>query len=92
METVGSRGYRFLTPASEVEEPSQRIAPVAPPRTRGVAVIVSAGLAAGALILAIGLIVDPGGLRHWLLRQSSRPIHAIAVLPLTNLSGDPAQE
>ena len=51
--------------------------------------------AAGAMVAAVLLLLatNPGGLpdRLW-QRHSPVPIHSIAVLPLENLSGDPAQE
>lgn len=51
--------------------------------------------AAGAMVAAVLLLLatNPGGLRDRLWqRHSPVPIHSIAVLPLENLSGDPAQE
>ena len=52
----------------------------------------AAALALGIVLLVIALgALDVGGVRHRLL--GSRPgIHSIAVLPLTNLSGDANQE
>jgi eukaryotic-like serine/threonine-protein kinase len=53
----------------------------------------------GVAIVAIGLLFSPGTVSHWrdlLLRwnhsMSKTEIHSLAVLPLQNLSGDPAQD
>ena len=48
----------------------------------------------GALaILAVGFVgLNLGGLRDRLFRRAAPAIQSLAVLPLTNLSGDPAQE
>jgi len=51
-----------------------------------------AGLLAGALLLIVLLGFDVGGARDWLRRQSSAPVHSLAVLPLQNLSGDAGQD
>jgi len=45
------------------------------------------------LLAGAVLILNPAGLReHIFSRTQLRPIHSIAVLPLANLSGDPAQD
>lgn len=47
----------------------------------------------GLLALAAGILLLSPGLRHRLWGTAAPPgIHSIAVLPLVNLSGDPAQE
>jgi TolB-like protein/DNA-binding winged helix-turn-helix (wHTH) protein/Tfp pilus assembly protein PilF len=104
VETVSSRGYRFIMPVSR---PSERNEPAAlavpfseqnrtqtqPSRlVRQLAGSVTAGLLGGALLLGILLSFDVGGARQWLRRHSNHPVRSLAVLPLQNLSGDPAQE
>jgi hypothetical protein len=88
IETLPQRGYRFLAPvetvASEVPSPPFRpeAAPTisSPPVRAGRWFLLGLGLAALILIAYAAV--------HF--RQSR--IQSIAVLPLANLSGDPAQE
>jgi TolB-like protein/Flp pilus assembly protein TadD len=74
------------------------IPPVALPRPDGRRGAGKRGLrvalaAAGVLVLAGTLVVlDVGGLRTRLLGGGGRPIRSLAVLPLDNYSGDPAQQ
>jgi TolB-like protein/DNA-binding winged helix-turn-helix (wHTH) protein/Tfp pilus assembly protein PilF len=104
VETVSSRGYRFIMPVNRVSETIEPAA-LAPPfseqfRTqaqpsrlvRQWAGSVAAGLLGGALLLGILLSFDVGGARQWLRHHSNHPVRSLAVLPLQNLSGDPAQE
>src|SRR6266849_298409 len=93
VETLPRRGYRFIG-ALDVPEgahegpPREQRAPGARSRRWSVAL-------AGALALAVGLSLasNVGGLRDRLMGgAASERIHSIAVLPLRNLSGDPAQE
>jgi TolB-like protein/DNA-binding winged helix-turn-helix (wHTH) protein/Tfp pilus assembly protein PilF len=87
VETIPRRGYRpveQVAPTPEESEPFRK--------TSRRKVIWAVTLAvAGALILLIGL-----NRTRLLSRLSGRPaassIHSIAVLPLENLSGDPAQD
>ena len=99
--TVPGRGYRFVADAAEVSEPAEdelasAPGPAAPAAAsapasadegwpwRRVVVVAGAALAAGALIYA---------LRSPQAIATARPqITALAVLPLSNLSGDPSQE
>ena len=102
VETIGSRGYRFIAPVAEVIQTSEVAAPVAPVvpgpsqerpkqlynRRRwimGTAIL---------LIAATGIVLgfNVGGTREWLEQRRNPPIKSLAVLPLQNLSGDPAQE
>jgi TolB-like protein/DNA-binding winged helix-turn-helix (wHTH) protein/Tfp pilus assembly protein PilF len=103
IQTIPRRGYLFLKPveyvAASTAAPSQvaRPAPLdAPFPTTGVKRIsrgvspklvkVAAGMALAALVVA--------GVTHWLKasRSAPQPVHSIAVLPFTNLSGDANQE
>ncbi len=91
VETVSSRGYRFLVPVENVLQAPGRAVPPAS-QLRWLSSTVAVGLLAGALLVGAFLGLDVGGARQWLLRHSNRPMGSLAVLPLENLSGDPAQE
>ena len=89
VETVSSRGYRFLDPLGNAprQDPVKR-----PSWVRRFSYSVAVGLLGGTLLLAVFLGLDIGGARQWLRRQSNPRIRSLAVLPLENLSGDPQQE
>jgi TolB-like protein/DNA-binding winged helix-turn-helix (wHTH) protein len=96
IETVARRGYRFIAPVSSpgvveaaISEPA---ATKAQPRSRRVVVSLLTGLLAGALLLGIVLGLNLANSRDWLRRRSNPQVRSLAVLPLQNLSGDPAQE
>jgi TolB-like protein/DNA-binding winged helix-turn-helix (wHTH) protein len=99
IETLPRRGYRFVAPVTEIcaanrgaeREPAVRAdRPGASLRRYGASVL--AGLLGGGLLLALVLGLDVGGVGRWLRRASNQPVTSLAVLPLQNLSGDPAQE
>jgi TolB-like protein len=50
------------------------------------------GLLGGTFLLVVLIILSVGGSRRWPRRESSPAIRSLVVLPLENLSGDPAQE
>ena len=100
IETLPRRGYRYIGPVEDapaqpvsVEEPdnSGKVLSLAGPRKRGshLAVVARAGILCS--LLALGLIA-------WTVWRpvSAKPvgasIHSLAVLPLSNLSGDPSEE
>ena len=88
IETLPRRGYRFI--GAMVRDAIQPEQIPSPPR-RWV------WLLAGAVLTVIAAVLfaqDAGGLRSRLLSRSPAqvPILSLAVLPLTNLSGDPEQE
>jgi TolB-like protein/DNA-binding winged helix-turn-helix (wHTH) protein len=88
IETLPRRGYRFIgTTVPNAIRPQQ----VQSPRRRWVLLLACATLTVMAAVL---FIEDAGGLRSRLLSRSAAQarIHSLAVLPLTNLSGDPEQE
>ena len=100
IETVARRGYRFIAQvrlmggianSEPLAESQQEEAERKTVTLRRLAATLVAGLIFGALLLAIVLIFDVAGTRQW-LRARTTPIRSIAVLPLENLSGDPAQE
>lgn len=103
VETVARRGYRFIAPVAvptfSANSPNgdiraktelDRQAPQLVVFRRLVTSLL-AGLVGGALLLAVVLAFDLLGARSWLYSRT-HPIRSIAVLPLENLSGDPAQE
>jgi TolB-like protein/DNA-binding winged helix-turn-helix (wHTH) protein/tetratricopeptide (TPR) repeat protein len=91
VETVSSRGYRFLAPVQNVPQTPDYAFPRAS-QFRRFSLAVVAGLLVGALLVAISLGFDLVGSRRWLRRQSNPLVRSLAVLPLENLSGDPSQE
>jgi TolB-like protein len=63
-----------------------------PSRVRWVAASIVAGFLVAGLSLLLVLGFDVGGAGTWLRRESNRPVRALAVLPLENLSRDPSQD
>ena len=98
IETLPRRGYRFIAPVKTAgadlpvrpsEGSHEGAHPSASLRKRWL--LASAGVLLGIPLLSLGLNV--GGIRDRLLSQRAQPrIESLAVLPLQNLSGDPAQE
>lgn len=88
IETLPRRGYRFIaTTVPDALQPQQ----VQSPRRRWALLLACAVLT---VLAAVLFVEDAGGLRSRLLsRAPTQPqVHSLAVLPLTNLSGDPQQE
>ena len=94
IQTVPKRGYRLIAPVEPVNRqiassvlPSQvGPEPVTALRKRRVLALIFG-------LLTIVLIFVVVGVRSlWFRMSASLPIRSIAVLPLQNLSGDPAQE
>ena len=101
IQTIPKRGYRLVAPvvtvnanaglasgisktADQVKQPTFA--------TRGLRIRVVIGITAAIALLAI-LVLIPADVRRKLAGESEVPqIRSIAVLPLDNLSGDPAQE
>jgi TolB-like protein/DNA-binding winged helix-turn-helix (wHTH) protein len=94
IETLPRRGYRFIAPVNELGE-AVAIGPqsgsLSAERLKS-AVLLGTGLLLGAALLSVVLGFNVGGARQSLRRQSNPSIHSLAVLPLENLSGDPAQD
>jgi serine/threonine protein kinase/tetratricopeptide (TPR) repeat protein len=81
VETAATKGNsRASSAAQRARKPSRKF----------LAISISLSCLLLALIVTWGL--DPGGLRSRLLRKARSPIRSIAVLPFTNLSGDPEQK
>ena len=95
IETLERRGYRFIAPVAVSDptaaapSPPPAVSPVppapAPPRRR--MALAAAGVAAIAVALAVGVMA-----RRVSSPAAETPLRALAVLPLANLTGDPAQE
>jgi TolB-like protein/DNA-binding winged helix-turn-helix (wHTH) protein/Flp pilus assembly protein TadD len=87
VETLPRHGYRLVAP---VERPEPASVPPAPPKR-----LTPAGLKAWALgavlVVVLGLAMS-GAWRGMVGRPRSVPIRSVAVLPLQNLSGDPAED
>jgi TolB-like protein/DNA-binding winged helix-turn-helix (wHTH) protein len=81
LETVHSQGYRFM---AEVEEIEQADRPAKSSRRRAWYV----GGAIAVLALAVVLWTQP----PWVDQSPGNDIRSIAVLPLSNLTGDPDQD
>jgi TolB-like protein/DNA-binding winged helix-turn-helix (wHTH) protein/Flp pilus assembly protein TadD len=102
IETIPRRGYRFIAPVNRkgtVDMVAQE-APAAPttaaaprPWRRSNALKFVAAFTVGVLLLGVPLGLSSSRIRQWLSLGSGAPaIHSLAVLPLQNLSNDPAQE
>jgi TolB-like protein/DNA-binding winged helix-turn-helix (wHTH) protein/Tfp pilus assembly protein PilF len=88
IETLPRRGYRFIgTTVPDAIQPGQ----IRSLSRRWVLLVACAVLTVIATVL---FVQDAGGLRSRLFASSpAQPqVHSLAVLPLTNLSGDPEQE
>lgn len=69
--------------------PSQKPLPISTPKSRRPVRVVAGGLLGFSLLALLGY----AGFKIWHSRTGAQPgIHSIAILPLENLSGDPAQE
>lgn len=96
IETVARRGYRFIAP---VTSPATIAVPISEPavtsrptRSRRLVAGVLAGLLAAGLLLGVILGLNVANSRDWLRHRGKPQVRSLAVLPLQNLSGDPAQE
>jgi TolB-like protein/DNA-binding winged helix-turn-helix (wHTH) protein/Tfp pilus assembly protein PilF len=96
IETLDRRGYRFIAPVGALDAATPAGRPSAPETTSGRApdhrrtVWRAAGVAAGTL--AVLLIALAPALRRNANPSDRVPIRSLAVLPLANLTGDPAQD
>jgi TolB-like protein/DNA-binding winged helix-turn-helix (wHTH) protein len=100
IQTIPKRGYRLIAPIETANgaqrihsaDPSLGTLPITASNKRKLGRVPFAFLAAALLFLLLGAF-DVGGVRTRLAGKSGAPqIHSLAVLPLQNLSADPAQE
>jgi TolB-like protein/DNA-binding winged helix-turn-helix (wHTH) protein/Tfp pilus assembly protein PilF len=103
IETLERRGYRFIAPVGQVDASSAATAPSVPETTPSATeatprmgpgrrrTIRVAGALASAALLALSISLMPV-LRRKADAPAHPPIRSLAVLPLANLTGDPAQE
>jgi len=100
VQTVVGRGYRFIAPIENFSHPDAESPEVVDSTSPGEASQDAkarrapwdrwlAGSVVLALVLAVGTYYLRSQTRRW---QGYRQIRSLAVLPLQNLSGDPAQE
>jgi len=99
IQTLSRRGYRFIgsvtgvNGTSRTEEGASTEEARVPARSRPLYRRLAIGAVLFLAIVATLFGFDVGGVRQrWLTRASTPAIHSLAVLPLQNLSGDPAQE
>jgi TolB-like protein/DNA-binding winged helix-turn-helix (wHTH) protein/Tfp pilus assembly protein PilF len=92
IETLPRRGYRFVGQING----SEQTAGVGAKPTRSVGAVVGFSVLGALAVIAVAGVMVGLNVHGWRDRQfmrSPKPqIHALAVLPLTNLSGDPEQE
>ncbi len=103
IETLPKIGYRFLAPvgtaisADSLGDTGASLASESPAgkvesRRKWLVATVLAGLLGSAVLVVLLLGFSPSRVRNRMRGAGNRPVHAIAVLPLVNLSSDPAQE
>src|SRR6266536_1535908 len=103
IETLPKIGYRFLAPvgtaisADSLGDTGASLASECPAgkvesRRKWLVATVLAGLLGSAVLVVLLLGFSPSRVRNRMRGAGNRPVHAIAVLPLVNLSSDPAQE
>jgi len=95
VETAVGKGYRFIAPVEHVLKPAVSPAPAGAAHERFNASLwrrVSILLLAAVALLAATLVLNLGGIRSRVFVRHASPIQSIVVLPLDNLSGDPAQD
>jgi len=99
VETVHRRGYRFIGEVyargnGNIREARTELPPAQALRPWNAGVIALSGAVVALVLLLVTWRADvPGRVREWLSFKAAKPpIRSLAVLPLQNLSGDPAQE
>lgn len=89
IETLPRRGYRFIGPVDEGAAPAESRSPLPVLRVKTKSRVTT-------YVTALAFVATTGAIL-WLAAESrgkaaSATVHSIAVLPLDNLSGDPAQD
>jgi TolB-like protein/DNA-binding winged helix-turn-helix (wHTH) protein/Tfp pilus assembly protein PilF len=91
VETIVGKGYRFIALVDGAAPPVERESQENAPARARISIVGWAVTAVG--LLAILVVFSLGSVRERLFRRSSSPeIQSVAVLPLENLSGEPAQD
>ncbi len=100
IETLPRRGYRYIGPVEDSPVPpagDERVADankgvsIAPPPKQASRFVVVLGAVSLCAVVALGLLAWT---MRWHVHAKAAvvPIHSIAVLPLSNLSGNPSEE
>jgi TolB-like protein/DNA-binding winged helix-turn-helix (wHTH) protein/Tfp pilus assembly protein PilF len=99
IETLPRRGYRFIAPVERSPDSAEAAVvdhqklPKPIFQRRWIAIVLLVPIMIGAVAAALLLGLNVGGWGDRVFMRSPTPqIQALAVLPLTNLSGDPEQE
>jgi TolB-like protein len=99
IETLPRRGYRFIAPVERSPDSAEAAVvdhqkrPKAIFQRRWIAIVLLVPIVIGAVAVALLLGLNVRGWGDRVFMRSPKPqIQALAVLPLTNLSGDPEQE
>jgi len=99
IQTIPKSGYRLLAPVEWMGVPQQAPAAQFKLEANEVAAVPSrrswvlgTAIAVLVVLIALAAIFDVGGLRTRRRANPAPQIRSLAVLPLQNLSGDPAQE
>jgi len=96
VQTVVGRGYRFIPDIHEVAADAAASAETLPAATvaapRPVSGMRRIWIGAALLLAAVLVVLSMSGWRNWRFSPAAPPIRSLAVLPLENLSADPAQE
>ena len=95
IETIPKRGYRLVAPMEAIDPQSTRATVQATSRASNHRISPAQVVVASAssLVLVALIVVSVGGLKdRGRLADAAPAIHSLAVLPLQNLSTDPAQE
>jgi TolB-like protein/DNA-binding winged helix-turn-helix (wHTH) protein/Tfp pilus assembly protein PilF len=100
VETLPRHGYRFIAPIHDENQSSKDDSgesqpgdpgPIIPAPRRSYWPVALLGVVVMAMLVAVA-VVNPSEWRTRLLGGTVRPVRAIAVLPLQNLTGDSAQD
>ena len=89
VETIPKRGYRFIATVKDLSVAAPPEA-IVPPKKKHASFRWVAWLVAGALLILAAVVAFPSLNRRFGARPPN--ISSLAVLPLNNLSNDPAQE
>jgi TolB-like protein/DNA-binding winged helix-turn-helix (wHTH) protein/Flp pilus assembly protein TadD len=88
LETVRSKGYRFVGNVEEIEHQGGSGSPSRKTRAR----TARRGLLAGAAMVILVVLAVFWTRTPWQDTPQNEPIQSLAVLPLSNLTGDPEQD